>query len=232
MLSIACPLRYPLKAIQFILDSSLMPFTSLLSYMMQLLHSLVLTHHLLHPSLALLCFRRLPSEPQVRACNPKLLQATVLPSRHGLARYGLSPALTIARICFTDRIFFSLHSPPSGVWLVPPFWTAPSLLPSPCHGGRRSSLARVSARLESPHSLHMLLFVCRDASPPLAWEGGPSAQLPRFDDLFCVITAKRSWLCLWVYCHCFHKHVFSNQLDQGCDPRGLSSAPSNSGPCH
>ena len=113
MLSIACPLRYPLKAIQFILDSSLMPFTSLLSYMMQLLHCLVLTHHLLHPFLTLLlCFRRLPSEPQVRACNPELLQATVLPSHHGLARYGLSPALTTARICFTDRIFFSCHSPP------------------------------------------------------------------------------------------------------------------------
>ena len=76
-----------MKAIQFILDSSLMPFASLLSYMMQLLHSLVLTHHLLHPSLALLlCFRRLPSEPQVGVCNPVLLMATVLPSRHGLAR--------------------------------------------------------------------------------------------------------------------------------------------------
>ena len=156
MLSIACPLRYPLKAIQFILDSSLMPFTSLLSYMMQLLHSLVLTHHLLHPSLALLlCFRRLPSEPQVRACNPELLQATVLPSRHGLARYGLSPALTTARICFTDRIF-SLAT----LWRVACtsfLDCTPSLLPSPCHGGRRSSLARASAQLESPHSLHMLL---------------------------------------------------------------------------
>ena len=101
-----------------------MPFASLLTYMIQLLHSLVLTHHLLHSSLALLlCFQRLPSEPQGRACNPELLQATVLPSRHGLARYGLSPALTTARICFTDRIFLSFHSSPSGVWLVPPFWT-------------------------------------------------------------------------------------------------------------
>ena len=122
-LSIAFLLRYSLKTIQIVLDSSLMVFASPLSYMMQLLHSLVLTHHLLHPSLALLlCFRRLPSEPQGRAYNPELLQATVLPSHHGLARYGLSPALTTARICFTDRIFFS-HSPPSGVWLVPPFWT-------------------------------------------------------------------------------------------------------------
>ena len=93
MLSIACPLRYPLKTIQFILDSSLMAFASLLSYMMQLLHSLVLTHHLLHPSLALLlCFRRLPSEPQGRACNPELLQATVLPSRHRLARVWIIPS--------------------------------------------------------------------------------------------------------------------------------------------
>ena len=93
VLSIACPLRYPLKAIQFILDSSLMPFASPLSYMMQSLHSLVLTHHLLHPSLALLlCFRRLPSEPQGRACNPELLQATVLPSRHGLARVWIIPS--------------------------------------------------------------------------------------------------------------------------------------------
>ena len=89
-----------------------MAFTSPLSYVMQLLHSLVLTHHLLHPSLALrLCFRRLPSESQVRACNPELLQATVLPSRHRLARYGLSPSLIIARICFTDRIFFSTRHP-------------------------------------------------------------------------------------------------------------------------
>ena len=69
-----------------------MPFASPLSYMMQLLHSLVLTHHFLHPSLALLlCFRRLPSEPQGRACNPVLLQATVLPSRHGLARVWIIP---------------------------------------------------------------------------------------------------------------------------------------------
>ena len=121
MLSIACPLRYPLKTIQFILDSSLMAFASLFSYMMQLLHFMVLTHHLLHPSFALLlCFRRLPSEPQVRACNPELLQATVLPSRHGLARYGLSPALTAARICFTDRIFFpsTRHPLACGLYLL------------------------------------------------------------------------------------------------------------------
>ena len=64
-----------------------MAFTSLLSCMRQSLHSLVRIHHLLHPSLALLlCFRRLPSEPQVGVCNPVLLMATVLPSRHGLAR--------------------------------------------------------------------------------------------------------------------------------------------------
>ena len=110
-----------MNTIQFILDCSLMPFASPLSYMMQLLHSLVLTHHFLHPSLALLlCFRRLPSEPQGRACNPELLQATVLPSRHGLARYGLSPALTIARICFTDRIFFpsTRHPLACGLYLL------------------------------------------------------------------------------------------------------------------
>ena len=158
VLSIACPLRYPLKAIQFILDSSLMPFASPLLYMMQSLHSLVLTHHLLHPSLALLlCFRRLPSEPQVRACNPELLQATVLPSRHGLARVWIIPS--------ANRRSHLLHGP----YLLIPLATlrrvactsfldcVPSLLPSPCHGGRRSSLARASARLESPHSLHMLL---------------------------------------------------------------------------
>ena len=93
MLSIACPLRYSLKTIKFILDSSLMPFASLLSYVMQLLHFMVLTYHLLHPSFALLlCFRRLPSEPQVRACNPELLQATVLASRHGLARVWIIPS--------------------------------------------------------------------------------------------------------------------------------------------
>ena len=159
MLSIACPLRYPLKTIQFILDSSLMAFASLFSYVMQLLHFMVLTHHLLHPSFALLlCFRRLPSEPQVRACNPELLQATVLPSRHGLARVWIIPS--------ANRRSHLLHGP---YLLILPLATlrrvactsfldcAPSLLPSPCHGGRRSSLARASARLESPHSLHILL---------------------------------------------------------------------------
>ena len=44
----------------------------------------------------------------------------------GLRGYGLFQALTIAHICFTDRIFFSFHSPPSGVWFALPF-----LLPSP-----------------------------------------------------------------------------------------------------
>ena len=124
MLSIACPLRYPLKTIQFILHSSLMPFTSLLSYVMQLLHSLVLTHHLLLPSLTLLlCFRRLPSEPQVRACNPELLQATVLPSRHGLARVWIIPSANHRSHLLHGPYLLPLHSPPSGVWLVPPFWT-------------------------------------------------------------------------------------------------------------
>ena len=169
MLSIACPLRYPLKAIQFILDSSLMPFTSLLSYMMQLLHSLMLIHHLLYPSLTLLlCFRRLPSEPQGRAYNPELLQATVLPSRHGLARVWIIPSANRrSHLLHGPYLLFSLAT----LWRVACtsfLDCAPSLLPSPCHGGRRSSLARASARLESPHSLHMLLFVCRDASPPLA----------------------------------------------------------------
>ena len=51
------------------------------------LHSLVRVYYLLHPSLALvLCFRSLPSEPQMGVCNPVLLMATVLPSRFGLAR--------------------------------------------------------------------------------------------------------------------------------------------------
>ena len=60
--------------------------------MIQSLHSLVRIHHLLHPSLALLlCFRSLPSEPQVRACNPVLLMATVLQSRHGLVRVWIAP---------------------------------------------------------------------------------------------------------------------------------------------
>ena len=158
MLSIACLLRYSLKTIQFILDSSLMAFASLFSYVMQLLHFMVPTHHLLYPSLTLLlCFRRLPSEPHVRACNPELLQATVLASRHGLARVWIIPS--------ANHRSHLLHGP----YLLLPLATlrrvactsfldcAPSLLPSPCHGGRRSSLARASARLESPHSLHMLL---------------------------------------------------------------------------
>ena len=76
-----------MKAIRFVADSSLVAFASLLSCMIQSLHSLVQIHHFLHPSLALLlCFHSLPSEPQVRACDPLLLQATVLPSRHGLVR--------------------------------------------------------------------------------------------------------------------------------------------------
>ena len=171
MLSIACPLRYPLKTIQFILDSSLMPFTSLLSYMMQLLHSLMLIHHLLYPSLTLLlCFRRLPSEPQLRACNPELLQATVLASHHGLARYGLSPVLTAARICFTDRIFLSFHSPPSGVWLVPPFWTVllHCFLHHVMEGGDLPWQELLLDWSRLIHSTCFFLFVCRDASPPLA----------------------------------------------------------------
>ena len=171
MLSITCPLRYLLKTIQFFIDSSLMAFASLLSYVMQLLHSMVLTHHLPHPSFALLlCFRRLPSEPQLRACNPELLQATVLPSRHGLARYGLSPALTAARICFTDRIFFSLHSPPSGVWLVPPFWTAllHCFLHHVMEGGDLPWQELLLDWSRLIHSTCFFLFVCRDAYPPLA----------------------------------------------------------------
>ena len=150
-----------------------MPFASLLSYMMQLLHSLMLTHHLLHPSLALLlCFQRLPSEPQGRAYNPELLQATVLPSHHGLARYGLSPALTAARICFTDRIFFS-HSPPSGVWLVPPFWTMflHCFLHHVMEGGDLPWQELLLDWSRLIHSTYFFLFVCRDASPPLACEG-------------------------------------------------------------
>ena len=152
--------------------------------MIQSLHSLVRIHHLLHPSLALLlCFRSLPSEPQGRAYNPELLQATVLPSHHGLARYGLSPALTTARICFTDRIFS--HSPPSGVWLVPPFWTMflHCFLHHVMEGGDLPWQELLDwSRLI--HSTYFFLFVCRDASPPLACEGDSSAPLPRFDDLF------------------------------------------------
>ena len=157
---------------------------------MQLLHSLVLTHHLLHPSLALLlCFRRLPSEPQVRACNPELLQATVLPSRHGLARYGLSPALTTARICFTDRIFFSCHSPPSGVLFAPPF-----LFPSP-----RSSFPfpysslltfshRILRRIQSVPYLHRgttatgMLSTCALLLDALAFLPSPLSRAIRFAD--------------------------------------------------
>ena len=76
-----------MKAFRFVADSSLVAFASLLSCMRQSLHSLVRIHHLLHPSLALLlCFRSLPSEPQVGVCNLVLLMATVLPSRHGLVR--------------------------------------------------------------------------------------------------------------------------------------------------
>ena len=81
-----------MKAIRFVADSSLVAFASLLSCMIQSLHSLVRIHHLLHPSLALLlCFRSLPSEPQVGVCDPVLLMATVLPSRHGLARVWIAP---------------------------------------------------------------------------------------------------------------------------------------------
>ena len=60
--------------------------------MRQSLHSLVRIHHLLHPSLALLlCFRSLPSEPQVGVCDPVLLMATVLQSRHGIVRVWIVP---------------------------------------------------------------------------------------------------------------------------------------------
>ena len=171
MLSIACPLRYPLKAIQFILDSSLMPFTSLLSYMMQLLHSLVLTHHLLHPSFALLlCFRRLPSEPQVRACNPELLQATVLASRHGLARVWIIPSANRRSHLLHGPYLLPLHSSPSGVWLVPPFWTAllHCFLHHVMEGGDLPWQELLLDWSRLIHSTCFFLFVCRDASPPLA----------------------------------------------------------------
>ena len=81
-----------MKAIRFVADSSLVAFASLLSCMRQSLHSLVRIHHLLHPSLALLlCFRSLPSEPQMGVCNPVLLMATVLQSRLGLVRVWIVP---------------------------------------------------------------------------------------------------------------------------------------------
>ena len=81
-----------MKAIRFVADSSLVAFASLLSCMRQSLHSLVRIHYLLHPSLALLlCFRSLPSEPQMGVCNPVLLQATVLQSRLGLVRVWIVP---------------------------------------------------------------------------------------------------------------------------------------------
>ena len=82
-----------MKAIRFVADSSLVAFTSLLSCMRQSLHFLVRIYHLLHPSLALLLyFCSLPSEPQVGVCDPVLLMATVLPSRHGLARVWIVPS--------------------------------------------------------------------------------------------------------------------------------------------
>ena len=174
-----------------------MAFTSPLSYVMQLLHSLVLTHHLLHPSLALrLCFRRLPSESQVRACNPELLQATVLPSRHRLARVWIIPSAN-HRSHLLHGPYLLLHSPPSGVWLVPPFWTV--LLHCFLHyimeGGDLSWQELLLNWSRLIHSTCFFLLICRDASPPLACEGDLSASLLCFDDLFCVITAKRSWLC-------------------------------------
>ena len=171
MLSIACPLRYPLKTIQFILHSSLMPFASLLSYVMQLLHSLVLTHHLLHPFLTLLlCFRRLPSEPQLRACNPKLLQATVLPSRHGLARVWIIPSANHRSHLLHGPYLLPLHLPPSGVWLVPPFWTAllHCFLHHVTEGGDLPWQELLLDWSRLIHSTCFFLFVCRDASPPLA----------------------------------------------------------------
>ena len=107
----------------------------------------------------------------------------------GLHAYGLSQALTIARICFTDRIFFSCHSPLSGVWFAPPF-----LLPSP-----RSSFPfpysslltfshRILHRIQSVPSLH------HGTKPQLAcsvlvhccWTPCPSCRLPyrgRFNSL-------------------------------------------------
>ena len=107
----------------------------------------------------------------------------------GLCGYGLSQVLTIARICFTDCIFFSCHSLPSGVLLAPPF-----LLPSP-----RSSFPfpysslltfshRILHRIQSVPSLH------HGTKPQLAcsvlvhycWTPWPSCRLPyrgRFNSL-------------------------------------------------
>ena len=117
-----------MKAIRFVADSSLVAFASLLSCMRQSLHSLVRIHHLLHPSLALLlCFRSLPSEPQVGVCDPVLLMATVLQSRHGLMRVWIAPGANhCSHLLDCTYLLLLPLSTLTGMWLAPPF-----LLPSP-----------------------------------------------------------------------------------------------------
>ena len=107
----------------------------------------------------------------------------------GLCGYGLPQALTIARICFTDRIFFSCHSPPSGVLLAPPF-----LLPSP-----RSSFPfpysslltfshRILHRMQSVPYLHRgttatgMLSTCALLLDALAVLPSPLSRAIRFAD--------------------------------------------------
>ena len=185
-----------MKAFRFVAASSLVAFASLLSCMRQSLHSLVRIHHLLHPSLALLlCFRSLPSEPQVGVYDPVLLMATVLQSLHGLARVwivlGANHCLHL--LDCTNLLLLPL----STLWSVACtsfLDCAPSLFHSP-----RSSFPfpyswlltfshRILHRIQSVPSLH------HGTKPQLAcsvlvhycWTSWPSCRLPyrgRFNSL-------------------------------------------------
>ena len=121
----------------------------------------------------------------------------------GLCGYGLFQALTIARICFTDCIFFSCHSPPSGVLFAPPF-----LLPSP-----RSSFPfpysslltfshRILHRIQSVPYLHRgttatgMLSTCALLLDALAFLPSPLSRAIRFADDSSPFLDKQWWRCI------------------------------------
>ena len=121
----------------------------------------------------------------------------------GLRGYGLSQALTIARICLIVRIFFSCHSLPSGVLLAPPF-----LLPSP-----RSSFPfpysslltfshRIIRRIQSVPYLHHgttatgMLSTCALLLDTVAFLPSPLSRAIRFADDSSPFLDNQWWRCI------------------------------------
>ena len=158
--------------------------------MIQSLHSLVRIHHLLHPSLALLlCFRSLPSEPQVGVCDPVLLMATVLQSRLGLVRVWIAPGanhcshlldctylLLLSLSTLWSVVCTSFLASFSSIILSISLFLAPDVLTpdSPPY-----TVSSISSSRDKPQLACSVLVHC-------CWTPWPSCRLPyrgRFDSL-------------------------------------------------